>query len=65
MCTSQIFDFQKIYNIVLLGVIGGSVVAYVQSAGVPGAVLVLEVVLIVLAFTFTLVVLFGGVIYRI
>jgi len=54
-----------IYNIVLLGVIGGPVVAYVQSTGVAGAVLVMEVVLIVLAFTFTLIALFGGLIYRI
>jgi hypothetical protein len=41
------------------------VVGYVQAAGVPGAVLVMEVVLIVLAFTFTLFVLLSGVIFGI
>lgn len=54
-----------IYNIVLLGVIGGPVVAYVSATGIPGAVLVIEVVLIVLAFTFTLISLFGGIIFGI
>lgn len=55
----------KVYNIVLLGVIGGPVVGFLQATGVPGAVLVIEVVLIVLAFTFTLVSLFGRIIYRV